>query len=324
MLINATLYKNGNKLEDLNFQSLTQRELNDTEIIWADFKEPNKEDLNLLLNKFDLHELTIEDITHGEQIPKIEEYDDNLFIVIKQLQYKYDDNEIQFGDVYIIANKSYLISVRTGYGKDFQFVKKIIEKNKQLNKGVGFVLYSVMDTIVDRYFPIINTLQKEFESFENMIFDDKHSNKVELMKSLYNFKSKVREIENNINPLLDAYHKLFGGRVPEICEDMDNYYRDTHDHLIRISNALNSLLDSVNSSIQIAMALISIEESSVTKKLASWASIFAVITCFAGIWGMNFEKMPETKLEHGYIMAILIMIIVAILLRMKFKKSGWL
>ncbi len=328
MLVNAAVYKDGHKVQNHDLSSLKERGMQEKEIVWAAFKDPNREDLSIFFDKFGIHELTLEDINHGEQLPKIEEYDDNLFIVMKQMDITSGVDDVEIGDVYIIANPTYVLTIRKGYGKDFSFVRKIVEKNtKQLTHGAGFILYSVMDAVVDRYFPIINSLEKEFEVFEKMVFDAQQAdgiNKVELMKKLYHFKSKTRIIKNNILPLADSVHKLFGGRVPDICEDLDNYFRDTHDHLTRICATLDSLLDSINSTIQIAIALVSIEESLVTKKLASWAAIFAAVTCLAGVWGMNFKHMPELDWEWGYPVALSSMVFVAFFLRSRFKKSGWL
>lgn len=328
MLINAAVYKGGQKIQSLELSSLKEREMKEKEIIWAAFKDPDKEDLNILFEKFSIHELTMEDINHGEQLSKIEEYEENLFIVMKQMDSTPGVEDVSVGDVYIIANEGYVLTIRKGYGKDFSFVRKIVEKNnKQLTHGSGFILYSIMDAVVDRYFPVINSLEKEFETFEKQVFEAQKTDgvdKVELMKKLYHFKSKTRIIKNNILPLTDSVHKLFGGRVPEICEGLDNYFRDTHDHLTRICATLDSLMDSVNSTIQIAIALVSIEESIVTKKLASWAAIFAAVTCLAGIWGMNFKHMPELDWEWGYPLALSSMVIVALFLRDRFKKTGWL
>lgn len=328
MLINAAVYKDGQKVQNLELLSLKERVIEEREIVWAAFQNPDKEDLNILFSKFDIHELTLEDISHGEQLAKIEEYDENLFIVMKQMDATPGIEDVEIGDVYIIANEKYILTIRKGYGKDFSFVRKIVEKNvKQLNQGAGFILYSVMDAVVDRYFPVINSLEKEFETFEKQVFEAQTGdgfNKVELMRRLHHFKSKTRTIKNNILPLTDSVHKLFGGRVPEMCEGFDNYFRDTHDHLTRICATLDSLMESVNSTIQIAIALVSIEESMVTKKLASWAAIFAVVTCLAGIWGMNFKNMPELEWKFGYPLAVSSMFGVAFFLRNRFKKAGWL
>lgn len=328
MLINAAVYKEGKKVDNLDFNTLKTKEIKEKEILWAAFKDPDKEDFLLYFEKFHMHELTLEDINHGEQLPKIEEYEENLFLVMKQMEYSPGMESVSIGDVYVIANEKYIITIRKGYGKDFSFVRRIVEKNvKQLNQGAGFILYSIMDAIVDRYFPVINQLEKEFETFEKQVFEAQTSDgvdKVQLMKKLYNFKSKTRIIKNSILPLGDSVHKLFGGRVPEICEGLDDYFRDTHDHLTRICSTLDSLMDSVNSTIQIAIALVSIEESTVTKRLASWAAIFAAVTCMAGIWGMNFKHMPELDWEWGYPLAITSMVTVALLLRSRFKKVGWL
>lgn len=324
MLVNATCYENGKKIFELSKEQLLSFSPQENQFFWAAVAEPTEEELKLLFSKVKVHELAYEDLIHGNQISKVEEYDEDLFVVLKQI--KLTDGELLFGDVYVFAGENYVISIRKGVGEPLSTTRSLIEKNTNLlKKGSGYVLYAIIDTIVDRYFPIITLLQKEIDLLEDQIFqksDDK--SKEELIEKLHNFKRNLRNVQNAINPLLDSVHKLFGGRVPEICEGLDNYFRDTYDHLTRIDNSLDNLAESANSTIQTNVALITIEENKITKKLAAWAAIFAAVTFLAGIWGMNFSHMPEVNWKYGYPFALAIMVLVVIGLRYRFKKVGWL
>lgn len=324
MLINATCYENGKKSFELSKEQIVSFTPSENQFFWAAVADPTEEELKLLFSKVKVHELAYEDLVHGNQISKVEEYDEDLFVVLKQI--KLSDGELSFGDIYVFAGENYVISIRKGIGEPLTSTRTLVEKNTNLlKKGSGYVLYAIIDTVVDRYFPIIALLQKEIDQLEDQIFqksDDK--SKEQLIEKLHNFKRNLREVQNAINPLLDSVHKLFGGRVPDICEGLDNYFRDTYDHLTRIDNSLDNLAESANSTIQTNVALITIEENKITKKLAAWAAIFAAVTFLAGIWGMNFAHMPEINWKYGYPFALSVMVIAVLGLRYKFKKVGWL
>lgn len=324
MLINATCYENGKKSFELSKEQIVSFTPGENQFFWAAVADPTEEELKLLFSKVKVHELAYEDLVHGNQISKVEEYDEDLFVVLKQI--KLSDGELSFGDIYVFAGENYVISIRKGIGEPLTSTRTLVEKNTNLlKKGSGYVLYAIIDTVVDRYFPIIALLQKEIDQLEDQIFqksDDK--SKEQLIEKLHNFKRNLREVQNAINPLLDSVHKLFGGRVPDICEGLDNYFRDTYDHLTRIDNSLDNLAESANSTIQTNVALITIEENKITKKLAAWAAIFAAVTFLAGIWGMNFAHMPEINWKYGYPFALSVMVIAVLGLRYKFKKVGWL
>ncbi len=324
MLINATCYENGKKLFELSKEQLISFSPGENQFFWAAVADPTEEELKLLFSKVKVHELAYEDLVHGNQISKVEEYDEDLFVVLKQI--KLNDGEVSFGDIYVFAGENYVISIRKGVGDPLTATRILVEKNTNLlKKGSGYVLYAVIDTVVDRYFPIIALLQKEIDLLEDQIFqksDDK--SKEQLIEKLHNFKRNLREVQNAINPLLDSVHKLFGGRVPDICDGLDDYFRDTYDHLTRIDNSLDNLAESANSTIQTNVALITIEENKITKKLAAWAAIFAAVTFLAGIWGMNFAHMPEINWKFGYPFALSVMVAAVLGLRYRFKKMGWL
>ncbi len=325
MLISAVCYELGNKVVELKIDDLRDFTTKEDQFLWAALFEPTQKELQLVFSKLKVHELAFEDLIHGNQIPKIEEYDEDLFVVMKQI--KIIDNQIQLGDVYIFAGQNYVVSVRKGIGESFQGTRALVEKNKKLLKtGSGFVLYSIIDAVIDRYFPIITILQKQIEELEDSIFNKNSSDqsKEQLIEKLHDFKKNLRDVNSVILPIMESMHKLFGGRVPEICEGLDNYFRDAYDHLNRIAGALDNLEETANAAIQTTVALITIEENKITKKLASWAAIFAAITFMAGVWGMNFAHMPEINWKYGYLFALGSMVTVSATLRYKFKKAGWM
>jgi magnesium transporter len=179
-----------------------------------------------------------------------------------------------------------------------------------------------MDTIVDRYFPILDALESELEGIEEQIFvrNTARSN----IEALYALKQRLVVLKHAVDPLMEATGKLYGGRVPQTCTGMQAYFRDVYDHLHRIHATIEGIRDMLSTAIQVNLGMISLSESEVTKKLAAWAAIIAVPTMVAGVYGMNFENMPELKWAYGYPIAIAVMVVIDVWLYLRFKKTRWL
>jgi magnesium transporter len=184
------------------------------------------------------------------------------------------------------------------------------------------VLYAVMDAVVDRYFPIIESLESELEGIEAAIFEAGAGRCN--VQQLYVLKQCVTTVKHAVMPRLESTAKLWSGRVPAVCEGSREYLRDVYDHLQRINASLESLRETIGTAIQVNLSMVTIEESEITKRLAAWAGIFAAATAFAGIWGMNFEHMPELKWAYGYPAALGAIVLTCVLLYRRFKRVGWL
>ena len=273
-------------------------------------------------HEFGLHELAVEDASRGHQRPKIEEYGDSLFVVVKTVECR--DGDVVLGEVDIFVGQNYVLSSRDGQStKGFLGVRARAEREPHmLRKGPAFVLYALMDAIVDRYFPVLEMLETELEKIEELIFSQgKQRDNIE---RLYELKGKVTTVRHAVVPMMEAVGRLYGGRVPSMCLDTQDYFRDVHDHLHRISASLDTIRDTIATAIQVNLSMTAIEESEVNKRLAAWAAIFAIVTAFAGVWGMNFKFMPELEWKYGYPMALSIMIFVCWILHRRFKRAGWL
>lgn len=179
-----------------------------------------------------------------------------------------------------------------------------------------------MDAEVDRYFPVLEVLQSELESIEEGIFVRGASR--QNIERLYALKRKLLQLDHAVSSLLQFSGKLYGGRVPAVCSNNQPYFRDISDHLSRIDAQVDSRLDTIGTAILVNLSMVTIEQGEVTKRLAAWAAIFAVATAFAGIWGMNFEFMPELKLRWGYPAALGVIAGAASFLWWRFRRSGWL
>ncbi|MBC7685259.1 MAG: magnesium/cobalt transporter CorA [Bdellovibrionales bacterium] len=321
MLINCVAYQEGKKLSDITVEAISDYIAVPDCFVWVALREPEREELAVMKEEFGLHELAVEDAQRGNQRPKIEEYGDSLFVVVRTVEL--DEQELVEGEVDIFVAEKYVLSCRNHVNVGFLGVRARAEREPQLlSKGSSFVLYALMDAVVDRYFPVVDMLESELELIEERIFIK--GSQRDNIERLYELKRKVLVLRHAVAPLLDAVGKLHGGRVPAFCRDTQDYFRDVQDHLYRISLSLDTIRDTIGTAIQVNLSMVAIEEGEVNKRLAAYAAIFAVFTAFAGIWGMNFEYMPELKTRWGYPLALGIMISVAGYMYRRFKRAGWL
>lgn len=321
MLVNCVAYRNGERLADLPVEEISEYVGQPDCFVWVALCDATPAELDQMKAEFDLHELAVEDARHGHQRPKVEEYGDSLFAVMQLLEMS--GGEFVVGEVNIFVGRNYVLSVRNHSQRHFLGVRERCERESHLLRhGAGFVLYALMDAVVDRYFPIIDELESELEAIEDQIFE-KGSARTNIRR-LYDLKRKVTLLKHAVAPLMEAVGKLSGGWGPSICANTREYYRDVFDHLTRINTSVDAIRETIGTAIQVNLAMVAIEESEVNKRLAAWAGIFAVATAFAGIWGMNFKSMPELQWDYGYPMALLAIVSTCVFLYRRFRRAGWL
>lgn len=321
MLINCVVYQEGNKLSDIPIEQISDYVARPDCFVWVALRDAEAAELTQMQQEFGLHELAVEDAMRGHQRPKIEEYGDTLFAVVHTVERV--GGELRIGEIDVFAGPNFVLSVRNRSQQGFLGVRARCEREPHLLKqGAGFVLYALMDAVVDGYFPLVEALESELETIEEQIFA-KGTERANIER-LYQLKRKVMQLRHAVSPLMEAVGKLHGGRVPVLCANTQEYFRDVYDHLCRINASIDTIRDTISTAIQVNLSLVAIDESEVNKRLAAWAAIFAIATAFAGIWGMNFKVMPELEWQYGYPTAVLIMCSVCSYLYYRFRKSGWL
>ena len=321
MLINCVAYQDGKKLRDIAIEEISDYVVKPDCFVWVALQDACPAELLKMQEEFGLHPLAVEDAQHGHQRPKIDEFGDSVFAVMQLIEQQ--GEELNVGEVDVFVGANYILSVRNRSQKGFLGVRDRCEHEPHLLKqGSGFVFYALMDAVVDRYFPIVDGLETELEEIEAKIFTkgSARSN----IERLYALKNKVMVVKHAVAPLLEASGKLTSGRVPGVCVNSREYFRDVYDHLNRINASIDTIRDTIGTAIQVNLSMVTIEESEVNKRLAAWAGIFAVATAFAGIWGMNFKVMPELQWDYGYPFALVVITVVCGFLYFRFKKSGWL
>jgi magnesium transporter len=227
------------------------------------------------------------------------------------------------GEVHVFAGPNFVLSMRNHSQQGFLGVRQRTEREPHLLRyGSGYVFYALLDTVVDRYFPVIDALEADLETVEAEIFERGRARAN--VERLYELKRRIGTVKHAVTPLMEASGKLISGRVPSVCRETGAYFRDVHDHLVRINATLDTLRDTIGTAIQVNLSMVAIEESEVNKRLTAWAGIFAVASMFASLWGMNFKNMPELQFEYGYPMALAIIAAACALLYRAFRRSGWL
>lgn len=321
MLINCVAYQNGKKLADIAKAEISDYISRPDCFVWVALADPDVAELDEMQEEFDLHDLAVEDALYGHQRPKFEEYGDVLFCVVHMIELVEDD--LHVGEANIFVGRNFVLSTRSHVQKGFADVRARCEREPELlSHGSGYVLYALIDAVVDRYFPILDKLEEQLEGIEERIFSG--GNARANIEALYGLKQKLMTLKHAVTPLLEAVGKLYGGRVPHACVGLNDYFRDVYDHLVRINQSIDSTREMVTTAISVNLSLITLGESDVTKRLAAYAALVAVPTMIAGIYGMNFQNMPELKWAYGYPFALAMMLGLDVYLFTRFRKSGWL
>ncbi len=321
MLINCVAYQAGRKLADIDKREISNYVARPDCFVWVALKEPSEAEMAEMQEEFGLHELAVEDAQHGHQRPKIEEYADSLFVVLSTIEVAGD--ELHAGEMNVFVGKNYILTVRHRTERGFQDVRARCEREPELlSHGSGYVLYVLMDAVVDRYFPVLEAVETKLEAAEEQLFvrGSARAN----IEDLYYVKQQLTTLKHAAGPLLETSGKLLAGRVPPACIGLGEYFRDVYDHLMRLNQSIDSLRDTVNTAIQVNVAMITYGETEVTKRLAAWAALIAVPTFIASLYGMNFKNMPELNWPLGYPLVLALMAGFDLYFWYRFRKAGWL
>ena len=323
MVVNSVAYAAGRRVADVQIGNLREAAECPDRFVWIGLHEPSEELLRQVQAAFGLHDLAIEDAHRAHQRPKLERYEDGLFAVLRTAQMNAEQHRIEFGETHLFVGPRYVVSVRHGASLSYAEVRARCETTpKLLVKGPGFVLYAIMDFVVDHYFPIVDALEDELESLEDAIFGGEFSR--ETTRRIYELKRDLLEVKRAVSPLVDLCNRLMRFDLELIPEDTRPYFRDVYDHAIRINEVVDNLRELLTSALEANLSLISVSQNDAMKKLAGWAAIFAVPTMIAGVYGMNFRWMPELEHPFGYPAVMGLMLAACGILYYQFRRSGWL
>ncbi len=323
MIVDCAIYEDGKRVDDdVDPADALQAARDRGSFAWIGLFEPSEDEFDSMQREFELHELAVEDAVNAHQRPKLETYGDTVFLVLKTARYIDPDEVIQFGEILVFLGHDFIVTVRHGEGSSLQGVREDLESRPDLlAHGPGAVLHAIVDRVVDDYFPAVAGLEEDIEEVENSVFSSERTNPAE---RIYRLKRETQQFHRATTPLLEPMDRLTGGRVGQIHPEVQTYFQDVNDHLVRVTDRLDVLNDSLNSILQANLAQVTVQQNDDVRRISAIVAIIAVPTAIAGIYGMNFEHMPELKSELGYPIVLLVMAAICFGLYRYFRRVGWL
>ncbi len=323
-VINSAAYHNGVRVANVPIPDVGDAWRYSDRFLWVGLFEPGEQLLAHIQEAFGLHELAIEDAHNAHQRPKLEIYDDSMFVVLRTARLcEEGEHRIEFGETHVFLGPRYVVTVRHGSVQSHVGLRARCEASPQLlAKGESFVLHALMDFIVDQYFPVTDDLEAELDELEEQIFSGKFVRSV--TARIYHLRRDLLSLKQAVTPLIEVSARLSRITSNLIPPDTRPYFQDVHDHVIRIADLIESLQQLSQIALEANLALISVSQNDDTKRLAAWAAILAVPTLIAGLYGMNFKFMPETEWPYGYPVSIITMFVICGFLYRWFRKVGWL
>lgn len=346
MIVDQAVYRDGKRqpCTDLSDEVARLADVPDG-FVWIGLKDPTDEEFDLVRAELALHPLAVEDAVTGNQRAKVEVYDSSLFVVLKPLRYIDETSQIETGEVMLFVGDHFVVTVRRGEATPLGDVRRRLEMNAEhLSHGPSAVLHAVMDAVVDGYTAIDQEIATDVEQVEEMIFAGKVTAQDENVpgaaghshgqaarrrtgneaRLIYLLKREVLEMRRAVLPLGEGVRRLVSGQVPHIPESSQPFFRDVSDHLLRVCDHLESYDRLLSDVLSAHLTRVSVQQNDDMRRISAWVAIVAVPTMIAGIYGMNFTRMPELSWAYGYPMAIGLMVVACSLLYRAFKRSGWL
>jgi magnesium transporter len=326
MIVDSALYREGVRVpltcakDDLaQVRASVERQ---GDFVWVGLHEPVEGELAEVAEIFALHPLAVEDALHAHQRPKLERYDDGIFLVLKTLWYVDEHDAVETGEINLFVGHDFVISVRHGEGTELHTARTDLEQQTAvLGHGPSAVLYAICDRVVDSYEEVAHALEIDVDEVEESVFSPERTHD---SRRIYVLKRELAEMRRAVNPLKEPMKRFATGSVPVVTQDAAPFFRDVADHLLRVSETIETLDALLSTAFDAHLARIGVEQNEDMRKISAWVAIAAVGTLVAGIYGMNFQHMPELGWHYGYGFAITVMVVASVVLYRMFKKSGWL
>ncbi len=325
MIVDNALYRAGVRVpvdcEIADLAAMRER-IGPGDFVWVGLHEPTVEEMEEVANAFTLHPLAVEDAVHAHQRPKLERYEDSLFLILKTLWYVDDDDAVETGEISLFVGDDFVVSVRHGRGGDLHAARMGLEqRQKVLVHGPSAVVYAVCDQVVDHYEDVAAALTEDVDEVEESVFSP---DRTQDAARIYVLKRELAEVRRAVLPLRDPIARFTSGMVSGIDAEAGPYFRDVGDHLARVSDTIDALDLLLSTAFDAHLAQISVQQNNDMRKISAGAALVVVPTMIAGVYGMNFELVPSNDWDYGFAFAVVLMIAsTGVLLRL-FKRSGWL
>ena len=323
MIVDTALYEDGRRRPgELSLDELSAACREKRAFVWIGLYEPTEEEFDAVRREFELHELAVEDAITAHQRPKLEVYDDVVFVVYKTARYIDATETVEFGEVQMFVGADFIIVVRHGEASALTPVRRRLESNAELmRQGPAAVGYAIADRIVDDYGPVIQGLDDDIREVELEVFEEHVENPVE---RIYKLKREVLELHRAAAPLIVPLREIVTGRQRFVPEDLFEYFRDVYDHLLRVVEQVETFRDLLTSVLEANLTRVSVRQNEDMRKISAWVAIAAVPTLIGGIYGMNFENMPLLNSSYGFGVVIAVIVMACLGFYLSFRRSGWL
>jgi magnesium transporter len=320
-VIDCAAYTRGGRVADLTIDEIHGVLTRDDQFVWLGLYEPDQALLRRVQQQFGLHDLAIEDAINAHQRPKLELYEDSLFVVLRTVQRM--AGRLEFGETHVFLGRNYVVTVRHGSLRSHIGVRQRCESTPHvLAKGPGYVLYALMDFVVDQYLPLVQEIEEDVQELEDAILGDTPAG--DATPRIYHLKRDLLALRRAVSPLVEVCNRLMRFDLPHIPEDMKPYFRDVYDHIVRLHETIDAQRELLTTALEAHLSLVSVAQNEHMKRITAWAAMVAVPTMIAGIYGMNFANMPELTWRYGYHVSLLAMAAVCGGMYLGFKRSGWL
>jgi magnesium transporter len=322
-VIDCAAYVKGARVASLDIDQIRSALSRDGQFVWLGLYEPDRTLLRRVQAEFGLHDLAIEDAINAHQRPKLEVYDNSLFVVLRTAQMLAPSKRLEFGETHIFIGRNFVITVRHGSLHSHIGVRQRCESTPQaLANGPGYVLYALMDFVVDQYRPIVRSLEEDVQTLEDDVLENPAA--ADATPRIYRLKRDLLTLRKAVAPLAEVCDRLMRFELPNIPVDARLYFRDVYDHIIRVNETIDMQRELLSTALEAHLSLMSAAQNEQMKRVTAWAAIIAVPTMIAGIYGMNFNNMPELRWRYGYEIVLAGMALACALLFRAFKRSGWL
>ncbi len=320
-IVAARLYRDGRFAADIDLSKPIPHFDKPGDFVWIGLHEPDDGALKRIQEHFGLHAMAVEDALDPKHLPKLEAYGDHLFMVARTAQL--DGDKINYGNTAIFVGRQFIITVRHGSDRTHSPLRKQLEATPWLLKhGSDYVLHAILDYIVDGYFPVLDVLEENVLAMEDHAIDT-FLNRAETAR-LFTVRRELFKLARILGSMEDLANQFLNLHLPQVDKEVHPYFQDLLDHIRRLTYRVSGLRDTLTSVIETSGLLEQQRQGAITRQLAAWAAILAVPTAIAGIYGMNFDFMPETHWEYGYFVVVGVMATVCLALYVRFKRAGWL
>ena len=326
VIVDSAVYRQGKRIvDDLPPSDLGRVRKLATEpgdFVWVGLHDPNEQELATVEEEFGLHPLAVEDAFTAHQRPKLERYEHTLFLTLKSLWYVDESDAVETGEINMFVGDDFVITVRHGTGSELHSARRDLEaKTTVLTHGPSAVVYAVCDRVVDGYLTVMDALEEDVDEVETSVFSAQRTSD---SARIYTLKREIAEARRAVLPLREPMRRFATGAVPGIDEKSAPFFRDVLDHLNRVAETVDGLDQLLSTAFDAHLAQISVQQNEDMRKISAGAAIVVVPTLIAGVYGMNFEHMPELSWTYGYPFAIALMAGLCLILWVWFKRSGWL